>query len=210
MVVTWTSLTTPSTGERNSALSTRPRAPRSDSALTAILALIWLRSLSASWRKLNCASLGLAERFADRGTGAPGLLARRGDAALQVDHFAPRGHHFGLRDDVLGGERLEHRDLLAGEREAALQAVDRGIGLGDFAAALLGRRAQRRRRGCRAPGGEPRSSAASSAPTDGAGARAFALRAAPRARSASAFRTRSGQAPRSIAYRRAARAIARG
>ena len=87
--------------------------------------------------------IGLAERLADRGVGAPALFARGGDPALEVDHFATRVEQFGLRNDILGGKRLEHRNLLLREAEAARQAVDGGVGFGAFAAALLGRRLER-------------------------------------------------------------------
>jgi hypothetical protein len=57
--------------------------------LTAIFWLTWLRSLSASWRKVNWLRWpGL--RFADRGHRPALLLARGGDPALQVDDLAPR------------------------------------------------------------------------------------------------------------------------
>ena len=138
MVVTWTSLTTPSTGERNSVRPTRPRAPRSDCFVDRDLRVDLAALVERLLAELEVGLAGLGLRFAHRGHRPALLLARGGDPALEVDDLAARVEQVGLRNDVLGGQRLEHRDLLLGERQAALQAADRRRGFGGFAARLVG------------------------------------------------------------------------
>ena len=43
------------------------------------------------------------------------LLARGGDPALKVDDFAALFQKVGLRNDILGGQRLHHLDLPLGD-----------------------------------------------------------------------------------------------
>ena len=137
---------------------TLPSAPRSDCSLTAIFAVTWLRSSSACWRNSKVGLRRLGLRLADRGHRLALLLARGGDPALKVDDFAPLFDQVGFGNDVLGRERLDHRDLVLRKREAALQAADRRRGFGRRRAAP-GRRvacerrdlaAKRRLRGPRA------------------------------------------------------------
>ena len=97
MVVTWTSLTTPSTGERNSSGRAARRAAQR-LLVDRELGVTWLRSLSAYWRNSKLASLGLGLRLAHRGHRPALLLARGGDPALEVDHFAPGVEQVGLRE----------------------------------------------------------------------------------------------------------------
>ena len=136
-VVTWTSLTTPSTGERN---SVRPLAGRRamSASLTAIFAVDLAALVERRLAELEIGLGGLRLRFAHRRHGLALLLARRGDPALQVDDLAALVQKVGLRNDVLRRQRLEHRDLLLGEREAALEAADRRRGFAGFAPRLVG------------------------------------------------------------------------
>ncbi len=61
--------------------------------------------------------------LANGGHGAALLFPRGSDPALKIDHFPPCVGKVGLRNDVLGRQRLEHSvDLALSEREAALQS----------------------------------------------------------------------------------------
>ena len=97
----------------------------------------------------------------------------------------------GLRDDILGGERLEHLSTsLLGEAQAAAQAADRRLRLRHLAPPLLGRRTERRdtaRQRLAADGAQRRFLAARRSAD---AARAFGLRAAPSA--PAALRSRPG------------------
>ena len=134
-------MTTPSTGERN--LRAR-RAPRSDSFVDRDLGVDLAALVERRLAEFEIGLRRLRLRFAHRGHRLALLLARGGDPALQVDDLAALVEKVGLRNDVLGRQRLEHRDLLLGEREAALQAADRRRGFAGFAPRLVGRRLQRR------------------------------------------------------------------
>jgi hypothetical protein len=66
------------------------------------------------------------------------LLARGRDSALDVDDLALLVEEVGLRNDMFGGERRHHLDLVLSKGERALEAVDRRLRFGRVAPRLVG------------------------------------------------------------------------
>ena len=133
--MTCTSLTTPSTGRTDlgPAELAFGAAQRLlvDGDLGVDLAALVERLLLELKRRLGRLGLGLAHR----GEGLALLLARGGDAALDVDDLTLLFEEVGLRNDVLGGERRHHLDLVLREAQRALQAADRRRGFARHRAA---------------------------------------------------------------------------
>src|SRR6185369_11114683 len=120
-----------------------PCAPRSDCRLTAIFAATWLRSSSADCWNSKLACDAWAAPREPPPSPCPAVPAPK--------QCVPGGRpppalieQIGLRDDVLGGERLEHRNLFLGEHEAAGKTLDCRRSLAGFAPCLVGGRLERR------------------------------------------------------------------